>query len=411
MRIIDEKGKLFGKINVIDFLVILFLLSIIPMFYFGYKILTKNPVEVVAPVKEFIETEISFRLIKLEPEVVNIISVGDKELNEGREVIGEIVNLGKIIPYTYRFDIGAGEKITREDPNLKQILARLKLKTEVKQNNLYYKDKPITINSPLDFKTDRYNIIAIPVKIKKTEKTEERVIDLYITLKDLNEDIAKLVSVGDREVDENGQIIAEILSLGKLENNSLDFDLGSGNFIRGEDSSKKQISVKMRLRCKVQDNNRLYFKGKNVKYNLPIEFKTDRYIVKGMIAKTYEMPVLLLKEKWISLQVKFSGVIPEIASIIQKGDAEKSVSKERVKARIRSIISNKPSEVLSLDRGKFITLNHPFHKDIVLSLDVLCVQKDGIYYFKNYPAKMGNSIVFATDLYSVSGTIIGLEIK
>lgn len=43
MKIIDEKGRLFGKINIIDFLVILFLLCILPGFYFGYQILTERP--------------------------------------------------------------------------------------------------------------------------------------------------------------------------------------------------------------------------------------------------------------------------------------------------------------------------------------------------------------------------------
>ena len=43
MRIIDEKGRLFGKINVIDFLVILFLISLTPMFYYGYKIFNAPP--------------------------------------------------------------------------------------------------------------------------------------------------------------------------------------------------------------------------------------------------------------------------------------------------------------------------------------------------------------------------------
>ncbi|MBC8488612.1 MAG: DUF4330 family protein [Bacteroidetes bacterium] len=42
--LMDEKGRLFGKINIIDFLVLLFLLSLTPMFYFGWKIYTKSQV-------------------------------------------------------------------------------------------------------------------------------------------------------------------------------------------------------------------------------------------------------------------------------------------------------------------------------------------------------------------------------
>lgn len=36
IKIIDERGKLFGIINAMDFLVILFLFFLTPMFYFGY---------------------------------------------------------------------------------------------------------------------------------------------------------------------------------------------------------------------------------------------------------------------------------------------------------------------------------------------------------------------------------------
>lgn len=44
IKVIDDQGRLFRKINVIDFLIILFFLSIIlPMCYFSYKIIIKKP--------------------------------------------------------------------------------------------------------------------------------------------------------------------------------------------------------------------------------------------------------------------------------------------------------------------------------------------------------------------------------
>ena len=43
MNIIDDKGRLFGKINIIDFMVLLFILCLMPMFYFGYKIFNRKP--------------------------------------------------------------------------------------------------------------------------------------------------------------------------------------------------------------------------------------------------------------------------------------------------------------------------------------------------------------------------------
>lgn len=39
--LIDKKGRIFGKVNIIDFLVLLFILCLTPAFYVGYKIMTK----------------------------------------------------------------------------------------------------------------------------------------------------------------------------------------------------------------------------------------------------------------------------------------------------------------------------------------------------------------------------------
>jgi len=41
MKIIDGKGRLFGKINIIDFLVIVAILVLIPGFYIGQKLMRK----------------------------------------------------------------------------------------------------------------------------------------------------------------------------------------------------------------------------------------------------------------------------------------------------------------------------------------------------------------------------------
>lgn len=398
MRIIDEKGRIFSKINLIDFFVILFLLFLTPVFYFGYKIVTKKPI-VETPEREFIDIEINCRLIKLRPELLKNISVGDKELDENGQVIGEIISLGQDEPYKYEFDIGEKQKITKEDPILKQIDAKIKLKAEVKEDKPYYKDKMIKIDSPLEFGTDDFTLIAIPFEEKGEE---ERIINLYVTLINLDEKLLEEISVGDREMDENGNTIAEILSLDKEETSFLGFDLGGGSFVKEEAGTKKQISARMRLKCQVKDGSQLYFKGEKVEYNSTLEFKTDKYTITGLVA---------FKEKWGTLRVKFSKVVPEVARNIRKGDIEKDAF-ERTIARIGSIISNEPALVETVTaEGKFITLNHPFNRDVVVSLDVLCTEKEGAYYFKDYLAKMGNEIAFNTDSYSILGMIVGVEMK
>ena len=166
MKIIDEKGKLFGRINVIDFMVLLFFLGLTPMFYFGYKIFNKKPPQnTPAPAieipKTFIETELNFILNKLEPETAQLILKGDREVNEKGEVIAEIISLGKAIPVAYEIDLGNQQKLIKDDPVLKKIPALLRIKAEFKDNVLYYKEKPIKINSVIDFITAKYKLEAL----------------------------------------------------------------------------------------------------------------------------------------------------------------------------------------------------------------------------------------------------------
>lgn len=403
MKIIDEKGRLFGKINVIDFSVILFLLTLTPMFYFGYKIFRKKPVEP----KVYTEIEINCKFIKVKPEVLKLIAIGDKDTDNEDTMIGEIIWLGETEPYQYKLNIGGDAVITREDSELKEIYAKLKLKSEIKNNILYCKDKQIAIGSPIDFKTNKYTITFVPLIEKEIAKVD---LEIYVVFKELTEDVLKQISIGDKELDEKGEVAAEILSIGKIDNSTREINLGAGNFALSEDSYKKQVNVKVRLRCQMTDKKELYFKNKKVLEDSIIEFKTSKYNIRGKIAKTYETAVLPVETKLVQAQVKFAGMIPELSRVINEGDIEKN-PKGEISASLEKILSNKPSDVLVLREDKWMTLNHPFNRDILVIIKFLCMEKEGILYFKNYPVKMGNSITFTTDLYSVTGTIVSLEIK
>lgn len=165
MKIIDQKGRLLGKINVIDFLAIIFFLSFVPMFYFGYKNLHKKPSDpaaqnVESQKKEFIQTKLSFVFKKVLPQVLSLISSGDKEIGKDKETMGEILSLGEVRPYNYEVVIGSSKKVI-VDSVYKDLPVTLRIKAELRQNNLYYKDRQINENSTIDFVTDRYKVDAL----------------------------------------------------------------------------------------------------------------------------------------------------------------------------------------------------------------------------------------------------------
>lgn len=401
MKIIDEKGRLFGKINIIDLLVILLLLLFIPIFYFGYKLYNKTIPTQAAFVDEDIEIEKEFEFVKVKPDLLKSLNVGDKEIDKDGITIGEIVWLGESRPYQYRFDLGSGETFLKEEAQLKAFYAKLKLKTRKKNNGLFYKDKQVMINYPIEFKTEKYKVEALPILSSGGEKKVS--LSINVVLKDLDDDKVKLVAEGDKDIDKDGKMIAEVLKVGKIENNSYEINLGSGNIMLGEDDNKKQIFVKLRINCSISKSGKLYFKNQEMKYASGFDFNTDKYSARAVPSN------ILINEKWVEVKIRFTGVIPELAKALTEGDIE-SDPLGRTVGRLKVIVSNKPTEssVLSIEQNKFVTIPQPFYKDITVYLDILCIEKEGILYFKNYPIKIGNMITLTTANYSIQGLIVGM---
>jgi hypothetical protein len=100
MKIIDEKGRLFGKINIIDFFVLALLFFFIPVSYFGYKIMVKKPLNATKLVDNTETMLLTVRVYNLAPEIIKIITPGDlqilKVLDERRHVYAA-VPIAKIV--------------------------------------------------------------------------------------------------------------------------------------------------------------------------------------------------------------------------------------------------------------------------------------------------------------------------
>ncbi len=169
MKIIDEKGMLFGKINVIDFLVVLFLIFLTPMFYFGYKIWgTEKPVAE----KQMIQVEVKFSNVLLE--LANAMREGDVEKDSAANVKGVLT---KIItnepPKSLLLQDAKDNKFliisNPYSPGSRDILAVLDLKCTQQNRALYFDTYVIKIGSPILFSTDLYDIQGTIVSIKNRQ--------------------------------------------------------------------------------------------------------------------------------------------------------------------------------------------------------------------------------------------------
>lgn len=114
--------------------------------------------------------------------------------------------------------------------------------------------------------------------------------------------------------------------------------------------------------------------------------------------------------KWVSVRIKLTEIDPEFSDVISKGDVEKDSFGKTI-GKLASISSVKASKVWVIADNKMLTtIDHPVKKDILVDADILCTRQGRIFYYKSVPVKIGSTIIFATDLYNLSGLIIGLKV-
>lgn len=286
MKIIDEKGKLFGKINIIDFLAVLFLLSLLPMFYFGYRLSRIKPPEVEIR-RELIEIELPCVMRKIPPETLKLIKVGDAQIDDKGKKIGEIINLGKPVPYNYRipfFPTSSRDYLIKEDGVLKEVPATLRLIMEVKENNkIFYNQQPVFYEAPFDFTTAKYSVEAASILQIPEETKPRRWVKVKVRFSGLVPELCEIINGGHIEKDSEGKIIGRIDEILERQASQIQaLKLEESRLMVINDPFRKDLTAALSLLC-VEDESGLYFKNYPVKIGSQINFSSKFYIVSGTI--------------------------------------------------------------------------------------------------------------------------------
>lgn len=115
------------------------------------------------------------------------------------------------------------------------------------------------------------------------------------------------------------------------------------------------------------------------------------------------------EQKWVSVEVKYVSIMPELADITKEGDAEVN-SKGKVIAKVRAIKSIKSTDVVEATRQKdqnFLIFSHPYNKDMILLMDILCKEDvTGFYYNDKFMVKVGSQFTFSPKFYNITGLIV-----
>ncbi len=286
MKFIDDNGRLFGKVNIIDFMVILFLLCLIPMFYFGYKISNRKPIAIEQK-KDFVEIEINCNLIKVSPEISSLIRVGDKGLGMEGEQTGEITSIEKSSPWVYRFYIdntSSSSPLVITDPRLKDVFVKIKLKAEIRDNNLYYNDKRIMDGSAFVFKTGKYKVEAVPAPV-----IMERWIEVEVRFKGVFPELSMLIDNGHMETDEKGRTVGLLKEVKDRQPAQLQvFSSKDDKLVQVTDPHFYDIVALLDLLVS-DKNGGAFYKSYPIKVGGQITFTSNLYTVSGLVTNIKEI--------------------------------------------------------------------------------------------------------------------------
>ena len=279
MRIIDDRGRLFGKVNLLDFLVIIFLFFLLPMFYFGYRLSAKAsqlPVDM-----HRIETEFNCEFLKMSADNLKLVKVGDKELDNTGNEIGQVTWIDQPEPFKWIFAFtgqARREECSIIDPTLTMLRVKLKLKGVIVNNKFYYNGQDIFSDGTFNFKTKYYKVQA-KVLLPEEEVWKEIKVRFSGVLPEIN----KVISEGHLERNSDGKIIGKlsgILSSNPSQVSAL--KLEENKFIFVNDPFRNDIIASLDILCTKEDNY-LYFKNYPVKIGSQITFSSDLYVITGTI--------------------------------------------------------------------------------------------------------------------------------
>src|SRR3989344_1482685 len=164
MVLLDEKGRLFRKINIVDFSIILLFLIVIPALFYVYEVLGKRPTTV--PMTWIKVEVVTFTL----PEIAELFKPGDISYDELWKPNGKILQiLKKDIKYGERFKKAKIDKNATSYEYKIPVFLELELLCSRAARDEHWFYRRAQLNLGLDanfhFETNKYSIYCHIIRI------------------------------------------------------------------------------------------------------------------------------------------------------------------------------------------------------------------------------------------------------
>jgi len=259
MKIIDSKGRLFGKINLIDFIVVIGFILILVV---GLKLFLQ---------KDTVKTE--WKYVKVSAKKMPMETI--LTLNKGETVLrnGEIVL--ELLDFYYDSNLG--------------VVLYLKVFTEKRNDKNYFNGKELLVGDAYTVESNTFLIKGTLIGIADdSQDIIEKTIEKKITLLVLKEYdwMIDSISIGDKELSRDNKVIVEIIGK-KVEPSQMIITTDDGSVIIRDHPILKDIYLDLKIQA-IDENEKLYYKDREIKIGNNLKITTEKVFFQGTIINIYD---------------------------------------------------------------------------------------------------------------------------
>ena len=362
MKLIDNEGKLLGVVNVVDALVVLFVVAVIVA---AGALVFSDP----APEPE---TETTYATLDLGAQPNYIVSA----INEGDTFSPDGASQLRI----------SDVHLTPQNDDVR-VLLRVELTGEVTDGSLTYANAPPRLGRTLSISTDLYEVDGRirAVGERDTLATESKRVILRQTM---SADAADAVTAGD-EIRVGGRTVATIEDVTAYATN---------------DPTQRRVFVAANLTThRQQDDWR--FGGTSVNRGQQIVLSTAEYTLQGTIERIGG-DLQLGEPTTRTVTLRMQEIDADIADAVAPGMTERIGS--QTVARVTDV-ETEPSLIIAVgDDGSVNVVDHPTDREVTITADLHVRETSSGTQFKGEPLRVGSQTTLDLGTVTVEATVINV---
>jgi hypothetical protein len=394
--LVDDRGRLFGLVNVVDVLIVVLVFAIIAG---GIWVVFFSTSQSSAPPPE---TATRYATIDLGPQVQSLA----KQVTPGDELRLEGNGNTLLVTDVYLFYSEGRESRTEAVEGNQR---RERFPSEIKVNVLVRVE---TTGPVVDSDNDK----EAPIRFGEHLLRSGRPVSLVTQDYTLSGDITRVDSTGDQlPVTETEFVMETTVPTSVAEEVAVGDEYVIGNSTIGTvetvteyltNSDRRRLLLGLELDV-LAGNEIPQFAGQSVRIGETIQFQTSDYGISGTIIRQggLEQPGT---EATRTVTIQLDNIRPNRADTITEGMTEHV--RETTTARILSV-TTEPAEVTLVSDGERFKLGeHSRNKDVVVTVEINVRElQDGTVRFRGEPLRIGNTLSLYLGLVTVEGKLIDFD--